>query len=306
MRLASAGKDRARAARLLNRSQHELIEAAKAHAELMQWEAFTEAIDEVPPGDTRRVLVWLRDLFALGLLEQHLDWYLMHGRITAQRARAVSAYIDRSWPGSDRSSRSCSTRSATSPVTSARRSPSAPSRPPGRGARVFAAEAAAGRLPEPGEEAPGLVLAEHRARPRPVSNTAPRMVGAHCSTRGAFREREHAHASDRESRRASDHASSAQARLGPRVRRRRWRRGRRAPAEPRLGVVSGSGRSGGRLGVRLGHRTDDLFALDLHPRGASMPMRTPSPRLSSTVMTMSSPTRIRSPTFRVSNSTRSA
>ncbi|MFJ3320969.1 MULTISPECIES: acyl-CoA dehydrogenase [unclassified Curtobacterium] len=95
MRLASAGKDRARGARLLNRSQHELIEAAKAHAELMQWEAFTEAIDEVPPGDTRRVLVWLRDLFALGLLEQHLDWYLMHGRITAQRARAVSAYIDR-------------------------------------------------------------------------------------------------------------------------------------------------------------------------------------------------------------------
>ncbi|GAA3338343.1 acyl-CoA dehydrogenase [Curtobacterium pusillum] len=95
MRLASAGKDRARGALLLNRSQHELIEAAKAHAELMQWEAFTEAIDEVPEGDTRRVLVWLRDLFALGLLEQHLDWYLMHGRITAQRARAVSAYIDR-------------------------------------------------------------------------------------------------------------------------------------------------------------------------------------------------------------------
>jgi acyl-CoA oxidase len=95
LRLASAGQDRARGALLLNRSQHELIEAAKAHAELMQWDAFTEAIDEVPPGDTRRVLVWLRDLFALGLLEQHLDWYLMHGRITAQRARAVSAYIDR-------------------------------------------------------------------------------------------------------------------------------------------------------------------------------------------------------------------
>jgi acyl-CoA oxidase len=95
MRLASAGKDRARGALLLNRSQHELIEAATAHAELMQWDAFTEAIDEVPEGDTRRVLVWLRDLFALGLLEQHLDWYLLHGRITAQRARAVSAYIDR-------------------------------------------------------------------------------------------------------------------------------------------------------------------------------------------------------------------
>lgn len=95
MRLASAGKDRARGALLLNRSQHELIEAATAHAQLMQWDAFTDAIDEVPEGDTRRVLVWLRDLFALGLLEDHLDWYLLHGRITAQRARAVSAYIDR-------------------------------------------------------------------------------------------------------------------------------------------------------------------------------------------------------------------
>ncbi len=39
--------------------------------------------------------MWLRDLFALGLLEQHLDWHLVHGRLSAQRARAVSAYVDR-------------------------------------------------------------------------------------------------------------------------------------------------------------------------------------------------------------------
>ena len=95
MRLRTAGKDRARAAVLLNRSQHELIEASKAHAELMQWDAFTEAVADVPPGDTRTVLVWLRDLFALGLIEQHLDWHLLHGRLSAQRARAVSAYVDR-------------------------------------------------------------------------------------------------------------------------------------------------------------------------------------------------------------------
>ncbi|GAA1492726.1 acyl-CoA dehydrogenase [Curtobacterium herbarum] len=95
MRLRTAGKDRARAAVLLNRSQHELIEASKAHAELMQWDAFTDAIADVPPGDTRTVLVWLRDLFALGLIEQHLDWHLLHGRLSAQRARAVSAYVDR-------------------------------------------------------------------------------------------------------------------------------------------------------------------------------------------------------------------
>ncbi|MBF4604062.1 acyl-CoA dehydrogenase [Curtobacterium sp. VKM Ac-2884] len=95
LRLNTAGKDRARQAVLLNRSQHDLIEAARAHAELMQWDAFTEGLDAVPEGDTRRVLVWLRDLFALGLLEQHLDWYLVHGRLSAQRARAVSASIDR-------------------------------------------------------------------------------------------------------------------------------------------------------------------------------------------------------------------
>lgn len=95
MRLRTAGKDRARAAVLLNRSQHELIEASKAHAELMQWDAFTDAIADVPPGDTQTVLVWLRDLFALGLIEQHLDWHLLHGRLSAQRARAVSAYVDR-------------------------------------------------------------------------------------------------------------------------------------------------------------------------------------------------------------------
>ncbi len=153
LRLASAGKDRARGALLLNRSQHELIEAAKAHAELMQWEAFTEAIDEVPEGDTRRVLVWLRDLFALGLLEQHLDWYLMHGasrHSVPGRCRRTSTD---SSPACGRSSRSCSTRSATSPATCARRSPSARSRPartrPVSGSRPSSGRTTAGAEKKP-------------------------------------------------------------------------------------------------------------------------------------------------------------
>ena len=37
----------------------------------------------------------MRDLFGLGLLEKHLAWYLIHGRLSPQRAQAVSAYIDR-------------------------------------------------------------------------------------------------------------------------------------------------------------------------------------------------------------------
>ena len=83
------------AAALFNANQTELIEAARAHGELLQWEAFTDAVDRVEDEGTKRVLVWLRDLFGLGLIEKHLAWYLIHGRMSAQRAGAVSSYIDR-------------------------------------------------------------------------------------------------------------------------------------------------------------------------------------------------------------------
>ncbi|MCR2764899.1 acyl-CoA dehydrogenase family protein [Microbacterium sp. zg.B48] len=85
----------AEAAALFNANQSELIEAARAHAELLQWEAFTDAVDRVDDEGTRRVLVWLRDLFGLGLIEKHLAWYLINGRLSSQRAGAVAQYIDR-------------------------------------------------------------------------------------------------------------------------------------------------------------------------------------------------------------------
>jgi acyl-CoA oxidase len=83
------------AADLFNSQQNELIEAARAHAELLQWEAFTDALDKAPDAGTRQVLTWLRDLFGFGLIEKHLAWYLIHGRLSPQRAQAVTAYIDR-------------------------------------------------------------------------------------------------------------------------------------------------------------------------------------------------------------------
>ncbi|PPF22242.1 acyl-CoA dehydrogenase [Rathayibacter rathayi] len=83
------------AARLFNAHQSELIEAARAHAELLQWEAFTEALAGIEDAGTRTVLTWLRDLFGLGLIENHLEWYLIHGRLSSQRALAVTSYIDR-------------------------------------------------------------------------------------------------------------------------------------------------------------------------------------------------------------------
>jgi acyl-CoA oxidase len=83
------------AAAAFNRNQNELIEAARAHAELLQWEAFTRGLAQTTDPGTKQVLTWVRDLFGLGLLETHLSWYLIHGRLSPQRAQAVTAYIDR-------------------------------------------------------------------------------------------------------------------------------------------------------------------------------------------------------------------
>nr|WP_240630317.1 acyl-CoA dehydrogenase [Specibacter cremeus] len=84
-----------RAAALFNDHQHELIQAAHAHAELLQWEAFTDALGTIEDAGTRRVLARLRNLFGLTLIEKHLDWYLMNGRISMQRARTLGPYINR-------------------------------------------------------------------------------------------------------------------------------------------------------------------------------------------------------------------
>ena len=91
---AAKGKSAEEAAALFNRHQNALIEAARAHAELLQWEAFTDALDAELDADTKQVLTWLRDLFGLGLIERHIGWHLMYGKISAARARAIGEYID--------------------------------------------------------------------------------------------------------------------------------------------------------------------------------------------------------------------
>ena len=94
--LKSAAKaPREVAAEKFNDHQHELIETARAYAELVQWEAFTAALATMPDQGTREVMTRVRDLFGLTLLERNLAWYLINGRISAGRARTVSSYIDR-------------------------------------------------------------------------------------------------------------------------------------------------------------------------------------------------------------------
>jgi acyl-CoA oxidase len=88
-------KKAGRAEEAFNEHQSELIELAIAHGELLQWEAFSDALDKVQHAETKRVLTWLRDLFGLSLLEKNMAWYLIHGRLSAQRAQAVTRYVDR-------------------------------------------------------------------------------------------------------------------------------------------------------------------------------------------------------------------
>ena len=86
---------REEASRRFNENQHALIECARAHADLLQWEAFTAAVEKVTEPGTRQVLTWLRDLFGLTVIERNLAWYLIHGRLSAGRARTVTSYIER-------------------------------------------------------------------------------------------------------------------------------------------------------------------------------------------------------------------
>ncbi|MFT4230518.1 MAG: acyl-CoA dehydrogenase [Microbacterium sp.] len=85
----------AQAAALFNEHQVALVQAARAHGELLQWEALSDGVAAVDDAGTRQVLGWLRDLFGLWLIEKHLSWHLVNDRLSAQRAASVSRYIDR-------------------------------------------------------------------------------------------------------------------------------------------------------------------------------------------------------------------
>ncbi|TDL42384.1 acyl-CoA dehydrogenase [Kocuria rosea] len=91
----SAKLPRAEAAALFNENQHKIIAAARAHAELLQWEAFTRGLEQVEDTGTRTVLTWLRDVFGLRLIEKNLAWYLSYGRLSMRRGRSLDEYIDR-------------------------------------------------------------------------------------------------------------------------------------------------------------------------------------------------------------------
>ncbi len=89
------GMTQEKSAALFNEHQNELIEVAHAHAELLQWEAFSRGLQKIEDPGTKEVLTRLRDLFGLCLIEKDLAWFLMNGRLSSQRARTLDGYINR-------------------------------------------------------------------------------------------------------------------------------------------------------------------------------------------------------------------
>ncbi|MCG7308717.1 acyl-CoA dehydrogenase [Brachybacterium sp. ACRRE] len=90
-----ARMDPADAAALVNKHQVEMLDAARAHADLVRWRAFTAGIDSLEDEGSREILTDVRDLFGLSLLQDDLAWYLLNGQLSAQRGRQVSADIKR-------------------------------------------------------------------------------------------------------------------------------------------------------------------------------------------------------------------
>ena len=93
--LRAAGKDPVKAATAFNENQDLLISAARDHGQLLRWEAFTAALAKIQDPATKEVLTWLRDVFALTVIEDDLGWFLANGRLSMQRARTLPEYINR-------------------------------------------------------------------------------------------------------------------------------------------------------------------------------------------------------------------
>ncbi|WP_309130230.1 acyl-CoA dehydrogenase family protein [Brevibacterium sp.] len=85
----------AAAAELFNSQQHELIEMARAYVELEKWKALDETMRAQDDPDQAKVFRRLRDAYGLSLIEKHMSWHLMYGRLPMSRARQLPDTLNR-------------------------------------------------------------------------------------------------------------------------------------------------------------------------------------------------------------------
>lgn len=85
----------ARAAVVVNAQQHSIVELGRAYADLLAWRALDDAIGHAGDPDNAAVLTTVRNLYALSTIERELAWYVLNGRMSVTRAKAVSSSVDR-------------------------------------------------------------------------------------------------------------------------------------------------------------------------------------------------------------------
>ncbi|WP_137294271.1 acyl-CoA dehydrogenase [Nocardioides dongxiaopingii] len=78
---------------VFSRVQDHVIAAARAHMERLVLEAYVEKMRALPDGDLKVALNLLCDLHALTGIEADRAWFLEHGRLSAQRSKAITREI---------------------------------------------------------------------------------------------------------------------------------------------------------------------------------------------------------------------
>jgi acyl-CoA oxidase len=91
-RAADADPDRQFA--IFNAAQDHLLATARAHVDAVLLAAFVDGLARLPDGPERDLLGELCDLYALATIDAERGWFFEHGRLPAERAKAVTAEVN--------------------------------------------------------------------------------------------------------------------------------------------------------------------------------------------------------------------
>lgn len=80
-------------AEVFSRCQDHVIGSARAHVERLVLEAFVAKTASMPDGENKTALNLLCDLYALSMIEKDRGWFMEHGRLSSQRAKAISREV---------------------------------------------------------------------------------------------------------------------------------------------------------------------------------------------------------------------
>jgi len=81
-------------AEVFSRCQDHVIGLARAHAERLVLEAFLTKLERTEDGATKQALGMLCDLYALSEIERDRAWWMEHGRLSTDRAKAITSMVN--------------------------------------------------------------------------------------------------------------------------------------------------------------------------------------------------------------------